>query len=366
MPINLRAAKDKQGRSIPCVARDDDGGWWVVKERGGKKRRRQFANLKECQNALQNVDALFADGPPVCYDTLRDICKAYRHEDEMNNAAYKWHDSIEQRFVRDLGNPHLNRINVPMLTAWQAARLSEGLKPSSVNRMVARLKAVLELAVRDEIIERNPLQRLPMLKGVAKRLRWLNEDEEDRLQPEMVSQDFRLVQIALLSGMRAEEQFTMTRDCVRFDANILRVPKSKNGDAREIPMGKDLRQIVERQLGYGGKWLCPNRSKKNHWDPTNFTFRIFGPALGRAGVEDFTWHDLRHTFCSRLAMAGKDVVTIQYLAGHRDIRTTQRYMHLSPGHVHDSVFALDRNRDDTPDDTSESNTPYSLLPSNHS
>ena len=65
--------------------------------------------------------------------------------------------------------------------------------------------------------------------------------------------------------------------------------------------------------------------------------RVFGPAVERAGIENFHWHDLRHTFASRLVMAGVDLTTVKELVGHETITMTQRYAHLSPAHKLDAV-----------------------------
>ena len=70
--------------------------------------------------------------------------------------------------------------------------------------------------------------------------------------------------------------------------------------------------------------------------------RIFVPALKRAAIQDFHWHDLRHTFASRLVMAGVDLRTVQELMGHKGIAMTLRYSHLSPAHQLEAVQRLSR------------------------
>jgi len=81
----------------------------------------------------------------------------------------------------------------------------------------------------------------------------------------------------------------------------------------------------------------------NRRDPdgrTELYNRVFVPALERTGIEDFHWHDLRHTFANRLVMAGVDLRTVQEVMGHKTITMTLRYAHLSETHQLDAVQRL--------------------------
>jgi integrase len=144
--------------------------------------------------------------------------------------------------------------------------------------------------------------------------------------------------IALHCGLRPSEQFALTWDHVDFTRRQLCVPRSKNGRMRYVPLNSEvlaaLTQIYERPirkdrvfLSIDGKTIVGYR----HW---------FNAAVKEAGLKDFTWYCLRHTFASRLVMAGVDIRTVAELMGHRTIQMTMRYAHLAPAHTLAAVEKL--------------------------
>src|SRR5947208_10518406 len=90
------------------------------------------------------------------------------------------------------------------------------------------------------------------------------------------------------------------------------------------------------------RWVFPSETDETPLDPKNFMSWVFVPALARAGIEHLHWHDLRHTFASRLVMKGVDLRTVQELMGHKTIAMTLRYSHLSPAHQLEAVQRLTR------------------------
>jgi integrase len=109
-------------------------------------------------------------------------------------------------------------------------------------------------------------------------------------------------------------------------------------------VGAILRALPSR---FRGSYVFPSRTGDTPLNGRNLCNRVFNPALKRAGIENFRWHDLRHTFASRLAMQGEDLLTIKDLLGHKTMDMTLRYAHLSPGHHRDAVQRLARNRTGT-------------------
>ena len=91
------------------------------------------------------------------------------------------------------------------------------------------------------------------------------------------------------------------------------------------------------------EWVLPSSTGTTPINSCNVMHRHFVPALEAAKVVDFHWHDLRHTFASRLVMAGVPLFTVQKLMGHTTLAMTQRYAHLAPGHLREAVSNLDAN-----------------------
>ncbi|MCI0527391.1 MAG: site-specific integrase, partial [Nitrospira sp.] len=120
---------------------------------------------------------------------------------------------------------------------------------------------------------------------------------------------------------------------------ILTLPLPKGGKTRYVPLS-DRAQAILRSLDsfLGSPWVFP--SPANALNPRNaqsFINHVYSPALRKAGIQGACWHTLRHTAASRRIMAGVDLVAVKEILGHRDIQTTLRYSHLSPGHLRDAI-----------------------------
>jgi integrase len=119
---------------------------------------------------------------------------------------------------------------------------------------------------------------------------------------------------------------------VNFERRVLTVPKSKHGEKRHIPLNSEAMAVLEFLLGSAANAEGPVFLGMRTHEPLQSNKHWFVEAVKKAGIRDFTWHDLRHTFGSRLAMAGVGLRTIQELMGHKTIAMTCRYAHLSPEH----------------------------------
>jgi integrase len=135
-----------------------------------------------------------------------------------------------------------------------------------------------------------------------------------------------LVILAIGTGMRRGDLFKLTWERIDFQRGLIYVPNSKTGRDYAVPMNEDvrntLRQIRSTIRGNGYVLINPDTAK-----PYTDIKTAFGTACQLAGIENLHWHDLRHTFGTRLAEAGCSEATIADLMGHSDPQTTRRYTH---------------------------------------
>jgi site-specific recombinase XerD len=200
-------------------------------------------------------------------------------------------------------------------------------QPATANRYRALLSLTYRLGLQNGKVAHNPARMMRHRHENNARLRWLTSDEEKALRVAIEadgSHHLPELDIALHTGLRRSEQYRLTWNSVDFEQQILTVAQSKNGETRHVPLNAVA--------------LSAFLLLKRHCDATGKVFlnpgprRWFEPAVKKAGLTDFTWHCLRHTFASRLAMAGVDLRTIQELMGHKTISMTCRYAHLAPSH----------------------------------
>jgi integrase len=216
------------------------------------------------------------------------------------------------------------------------------LAPASINRELAFLRRVFNVAVADQKIETNPVRPSFFTRENNQRVRYLTDDEEQGLRKAIGELHWPTVAVALHTGLRRAEQFGLRWEHADFQAGVLTIPRSKSGKTRHVPMNETVRDTLRALPSrLKSEWVFPSITGETPLDAQNFYNRVFIPAVKRAGITGFTWHSLRHTFASRLAMAGVPLRTVQELLGHQSVTMTLRYAHLSPEHQLDAVRKLD-------------------------
>jgi len=224
--------------------------------------------------------------------------------------------------------------------------------PASVNRYRALMSLIFRLGILNGKVKENPARLVKHRLVNNARMRWLSGEEEVRLRAIVNDQYFCHIpelDLALNTGLRLSEMYGLTWENVNVPRRVLTVPRSKNGEVRHVPLNATASAalVALRERGDGTGPVIRNLKGLPLSDPRHW----FEPALRMAKVWDFSWHCLRHTFASRLVMAGVDLRTVQELLGHKSIAMTVRYSHLAPAHTLAAVERLTKAYSPGPTDT---------------
>jgi integrase len=248
-----------------------------------------------------------------------------------------------------------------MLEQYQAERDNKGNKPATINRLIAIIKHMVHKGYDWEMVTEETFKRVKKVKLLEDnngRLRYLTKEECRELINSCKPHLKPIVITALNTGMRKGEILNLKWDNVDLNNGFILLDKTKNGHRREIPINPDLRSILEKI--YSGTTERPRRidvpyvfHDRKSDKPYQEIKRSFATACRRAGIKDFRFHDIRHTFASLLVMGGIDITTVSKLLGHQTLTMTLRYAHLAPNHLSKAVNILNFTED-------ESSTAYLL------
>ena len=195
------------------------------------------------------------------------------------------------------------------------------------------------MAVKWKRLKESPAKDVKRLKGEGRRVRYLMPDEVQSLISN--SADFLkpILTLAVHTGMRKGELLSLTWPQVNLEQGIITLLDTKNGERRDIPMDETAKGILKESES-NSFLIFHNRNGKQI--DGAFLYLAFYEALEKSKIEDFRFHDLRHTFASNLVMQGTDLNTVRELLGHKDLKMTLRYSHLSPVYKAKAVNVLDR------------------------
>lgn len=214
----------------------------------------------------------------------------------------------------------LPEITPQTIERFRSERLRSGEASSTVNRRMALLKRMLNLAIDWGYLSKNPVCKVRFFSEKEnERVRVLTEDEESRLLRCCPDYLRTILLVALHTGMRRGEILNMKWSEVDFSTNDIRIPHSKGGRPRFIPVNQTLKGIL---LG-----LQENNPKGVQIFPYKNIRMDFERACRQAELVDFSFHDLRRTFGTRLLERGVNIVTISRYYGHSSVLVTQRYLH---------------------------------------
>lgn len=272
---------------------------------------------------------------------------------------------LVDRYVRDVlpRKPKSQLLQSPQLEWWKAQlgaytladvtpalivecrdRLAAGTvrsgrlrSPGTVNRYLAALSHAFTTAVKEwGWLDASPVRKVSKLKEPSGRVRFLTDDERARLLEACRASRNRYlypaVVLALSTGMRQGELLRLTWADIDFERHVIVLHETKSGERRAVPLeGHALTVIhelskvrrIDTPLVFPGRKPGTSMGVRTSWEH----------GLRRAGIEDFRWHDLRHSTASYLAMNGASLAEIAEVLGHKTFQMVKRYAHLSEQHT---------------------------------
>jgi len=230
---------------------------------------------------------------------------------------------ISKHLKKAFGNKGIMELSVEDITRYQSKRL-EKVKGPTINRDLSLLKTVYNWYKKQSGLKiDNPVEAVSFFKE-NQRDRVLSEEEEQAFfaKGKPLAVMAAIVKLALYTGMRRGEILNLKKSDVilpEVGHGEIRLHDTKNGDNRTIPLNQSLSSLIRAEIEKhpGIEYVFPENKETIR--------KRFEAACKRAGIQDFHFHDLRHSFASRMAAAGHNVFLIMELTGHRDMKTARRY-----------------------------------------
>lgn len=206
-------------------------------------------------------------------------------------------------------------------------------KPGSINRVIILLRYMFNLAIKWEVegVSRNPTAGIPLLKEDNHVERFLSSEEAKTLLIAIKNSKNptlqHIISMLILTGARKREVLDAKWEDFDMERKIWRIPNTKAGKARIVPLS-DTASVLLTKLRQ--KKRCAYAfANPATLKPYSSVYYSWHTARKEAGLSDVRVHDLRHSFASFLVNAGRSLYEVQTLLGHTQIKTTQRYAHLS-------------------------------------
>lgn len=207
----------------------------------------------------------------------------------------------------------------------------DGRRGATIRNYRALISSVFAYAIKRKYLDSNPVKETLEPKPAKERVRFLTKDEEESIRKkirELFPEREAELDLLLHTGMRSGEAYTLTWDRVDLERGVISVPLKGKTGWRDIPINSECHKALGKlhEQSRGSEFVVPRGGKQQNYALTAW----FGAAVEKAGVLHATPHTLRHTFASRLVMAGVSLRQVQEFMGHASILMTQRYAHLDP------------------------------------
>jgi integrase len=280
--------------------------------------------------------------------TFAETMERYMKEHSVRNKTPKSHErdkSLLAHLLSHFGTLRLSELCPRIVSEYKVQRRAAGVKPKTINNELALMNHALNLCVKEwEWLKVNPIGKVSKEKVNNRIDRWLLTDEEKRLRDASRAWLWEIILFAMSTGLRQGDIINLRWNQVDLRRRTLYISaEQKNKDINTLPLNATAMGVLEarslvHQIPEGYVFLNRDGGKIN----ARNLLRSFYAACDKAKVIKFRFHDLRHTFATRLVQAGVDLYTVQKLGRWKSISMVERYAHHCPESLRPGVEALDR------------------------
>lgn len=330
---------DRKGRKVYYID---------YRVRGVRKRERVGFSKRAAQEALESrstdirrekFDGIFPE-PSYTLAEIRDQYLKFSETTKSPGTYERDQGIIDRLLIPFFGPTSLHQITPHQVEDYRSRRAADGIAPATINKEVQLLKHIVKKAVEWGKIRTNQIANIKPLKTPPGRVCYLRLEQIPKLMNACPVWLRPIVMIDMNTGLRRGEILGLQKQNIDRKNRLIIIEKTKNNDRKIIPMNRIVFEVMrslptrmDTTFIFGdenGEPLSPNKVSM-----------AFKRACHRAGIKDFSLHDIRHHFASYLTMKGQNQRTVQELLGHRDPKMTMRYSHLSPEHLRAAVESLE-------------------------
>ena len=325
--------------------------WWIKVSHGGKKvetslgtSNRKLAQAIEAKIRTEIIEGSYFKKSKGNYITVTNLIDKYLAEHSRLNKGeitYRNDRYFSKRIVQHFGNQYLNDLKPIHISKFITQRRNDGVGDVTINHELRLLRHAYNLAIHVwELVDETPFSKFKIPSGDVKRVRYLSQDEEGRLSDALPEWLKPIVTIARETGLRLSNIINLEWSQVNIFSRMINLERTKNGEPLSIPMTDNVHNILKTLYFVKENEYVFGLGKSGKPFNRNWVGKSFRITCKKAGIDNFRFHDLRHDFCSKLVQMGADLYSVAGLAGHKDIKTTQRYAHLSPEKLRSTIQKL--------------------------
>lgn len=327
--------------------------WWMRFSYQGKQIRKstETDDRKLAQRIFDKLKGEVAEGtwferlPGEDY-TFEDLMKKYMAEySAVNKAAssHKRDESLVKQLVSYFGDHYLTEITPAMISNFKVKRRDDGVSPRTINYELTTMSHAFNIAIREwGLVSENPVKKVRKERVSNHIERWLTLDEEKNLLKESPKWLQDIIVFAINTGLRQSEILDLKWLQVDMDRQTITISEQKNKCVDTLPLNETSMNVLRDSYKSNirlDSYVFPNTESNRKGN--RLLLKAFYVALKKSGISKFRFHDLRHTFATRLIRNGVDLYTVQKLGRWKTVTMVQRYAHHHPESLRAAIKMID-------------------------